>query len=271
MGETALKLVETTPVEEKALSIVDQAKAVKVVDVATYTAAGSLWKAIGDMIKEVKDTFDPICEAAHKAHTAATQKRSKYLDPLTAAYKSIKGLMSAWDDEQTRLRKAEEARLEAIKKAEEEARRKAEADRIAAEAKAEEERLMAAAAEAEATGDKETAEALAAAAVNVTEEAKQETAAIQTETVYVPPVVLQKTTPKLAGGPSYQTRWSASVINIRALCLAVGTGKASTEYVMGLQKNKDTGIISSPALNTQATASQNTIAVAGVQFVSRRV
>jgi len=65
-AEPALKIVETEPVEEKALSIVDQAKAVKVTDPETYTAAGSLWKSIGDMIKEVKDTFDPICEAAHR-------------------------------------------------------------------------------------------------------------------------------------------------------------------------------------------------------------
>jgi hypothetical protein len=45
MSEPALKLVETTPVEEKALSIVDQAKAVKVVDAESYTLAGGLWKA----------------------------------------------------------------------------------------------------------------------------------------------------------------------------------------------------------------------------------
>ena len=93
-AEPALKIIETEEVEAKALTIVDQAKAVKVIDAKTYTAAGMLWKQIGDMIKEVKDTFDPICEAAHRAHKAATEKRSKYLDPLTSAQKSVKQLMS---------------------------------------------------------------------------------------------------------------------------------------------------------------------------------
>jgi len=77
MAEAALKLVETDEVETKALSIVDQAKAVVVKDSETYTAAGTLWKSIGDMIKEVKDTFDPICDAANKAHKAATMKRAQ--------------------------------------------------------------------------------------------------------------------------------------------------------------------------------------------------
>jgi hypothetical protein len=207
MGETALKLVETEPVEQKALTIVDQAKAVKVVTAEDYTAAGALWKQIGDMIKEVKDTFDPICDAAHKAHTAATQKRSKYLDPLTAAYKSVKGLMSAWDGEQTRIRKAEEARLEALRRAEEEKRRNEELARLEAERKAEEERLLEAAMAAELAGDNTTAEALTLAAVQTTAEAKQEAAAIQAEPVYVAPVVLPKATPKLQGGPIYKTIW----------------------------------------------------------------
>jgi hypothetical protein len=183
MGETA-QVIDL--VEEKALTIVDQAKAVKVTDSETYTTAGTLWKQIGDMIKEVKDTFDPICDAAHKAHKAATEKRAKYLDPLTAVQKSVKSLMSAWDDEQTRLRKVEEARLAAIA-------RKAEEELLLMEAIAAEE-------EARANGA-------------TVEEAAQEAAAIIAEPVYVPPVVLQKTTPKLAGGPVYRTIWKFRIVN----------------------------------------------------------
>ena len=217
MSEPALKLVETAPVEEKALSIVDQAKAVKVTDAATYTAAGILWKSIGDMIKEVKDTFDPICDKLHIAHREATAKRAKFLDPLTAAQKSVKGLMSAYDAEQERLRREEQARLEAIARAEEEARRKAEAERIEAERKAEEERLMAAAQAAEAAGDKQTADALAEAAIEVTEAAKEEVAAVVSEPVTVAPVVLPKATPKLAGGPVYRTIWKFRIINVNLI------------------------------------------------------
>lgn len=186
MGEAALKLVETTEVETKAMTIVDQAKAVKVTDSQTYTAAGMLWKTIGDMIKEVKDTFDPICDAAHRAHKAAVEKRSKYLDPLTTAQKSVKGLMSAWDAEQERIRQAEQRRLEEI------ARKEAEEQAL----------LEAIAAEEEAKRNGATKE-----------EAAQEATAIMEEPVYVAPVVIPKAVPKMQGGPIYRTIWKARIVN----------------------------------------------------------
>ena len=269
MGEPALQLVETTEVENKALSIVDQAKAVKVVDAGSYTVAGLLWKSIGDMIKEVKDTFDPICDATNKAHKAATEKRGKYLDPLTAAYKSVKGIMSVWDDEQTRLRKIEQARLDAIQKAIEEKARQDEIDRLKAEAKVEEDRLMEAALAAEAAGDKQAADALAAAAVTVTEEVRQEAAEILAAPIQTAPVVLPKTTPKVAG-IVYTTRWSASVTDVKALCLAIGTGRASTEFVIGLDRDKNTGIITSPSLNQQAVSLKDQMNIPGVGAYSKR-
>lgn len=189
-AEPALKLVQTDAVEQKALSIVDQAKAVKVTDTETYTAAGVLWKAIGDMIKEVKGTFDPICDAAHKAHVAATEKRAKYLDPLTAAQKSIKRLMSDYDAEQERLR------IEAQRKAEEEARKKAEEEKLNA----------AIAAEAEAKQNGATPE-----------QAAEEAAAIIDEPVYVPPVVLPRATPKLQGGPVYRSIWKFRIKDVNLI------------------------------------------------------
>jgi len=261
MAEAALKLVETIEVEEKALSIVDQAKAVVVKDSQTYTAAGMLWKSIGDMIKEVKDTFDPICEAAHKAHKAATEKRSKYLDPLTSAQKSVKALMSAYDAEQERIRKAEEERLAAIARAEEEARRKAELDRLEAERKAEEDRLLAEAQAAKDRGDNETAELLTNAAVETSEAIKEQSAAIAQEPIYVAPVVVPKTTPKMAGGPVYREVWAAQVTDIKALCLAVATGKASPESVTA----------NMPVLNKLAVALKGTMNIPGVKAYSKRV
>ena len=260
-AEAALKLVETDEVETKALSIVDQARAVVVKDSQTYTAAGMLWKSIGDMIKEVKDTFDPICEAANRAHKEATGKRAKFLDPLTAAQRSVKQIMSAYDAEQERIRKAEEERLAAIARAEEEARRKAEQERLEAERKAEEDRLLAEAVAAEARGDKETAEALTAAAEESNEQIKEVAAAIAQEPIYVPPVVVPKTTPKMAGGPVYREVWSADVVDIKALCMAVATGKASTECVSG----------NMVALNRMAVALKGTMNIPGVRAYSKRV
>ena len=35
----------------------------------------------------------------------------------------------------------------------------------------------------------------------------------------------------MSGGPVYREVWSAEATDIKALCLAVATGKASTEFV----------------------------------------
>jgi hypothetical protein len=260
-AEAALKLVETDEVETKALTIVDQSKAVVVTDAQTYTAAGMLWKSIGDMIKEVKDTFDPICDAAHKAHKAATEKRAGFLDPLTAAQKSVKQIMSVYDAEQERIRKAEEERLAKIAREAEEKRRKEEQERLEAERKAEEDRLLSEAVAAEERGDKETADLLTAAAEESNEQIKEVAAAIAQEPVYVAPIVVPKTMPKMAGGPVYREVWAAEIVDIKALCLAVATGKASTECVMG----------NTVALNRMAVALKGTLNIPGVKAYSRRV
>lgn len=177
MSEATLQLVETNEVEAKAMSIVDQAKAVKVVDIESYRYAGELWKGIGDMIKEVKATFDPICEAAHKAHKAATAKRASFLDPLESVYRSVKRLMSDYDAEQERIRRAEEERLREIARKEEEERRLREAIAL------------------EESGQEEIA------------------AAVMEAPIRVPPVVLPKTTPKFDGGPIFRTVWKYRIVN----------------------------------------------------------
>lgn len=243
MEATAVELVETTDVETKALSIVDQAKAVKVTDAETYTAAGELWKQIKDMMKEVSDTFDELIEKAHASHKAVLAKKAKYYLPLDQAYKAVKKLMSDYDLAQEKIRQAEEARLRDIAR------------------KAEEERQL-----MEAIAAEEAAKAAGATA----EEAKAEAEAVFNEEVYVPPVVIPKTVPAMKGGPVFQTRWSAIVTDVKALCLAIGTGKASTEFVIGLDRDKE-GSISSPSLNRQAVSLMNTLDIPGVKAISKRV
>ena len=121
--------------------------------------------------------------------------------------------MEKYDREQEALRQAEEKRLRDIAEKEEAARRKAELDRLEAERKAEEDRLMEAAAAAEKAGNQKQAEELAAAAVEVGETIAQEAAVIAAESVYVPPVVIPKTVPKMAGGPVYRTIWKFRIVN----------------------------------------------------------
>lgn len=234
MGEPALRLTETEEVQNKALSLVDQAGMVKITDPKSYEVAGFLWKTIGEVMKEVAETFDPIISATHKAHTQACDQKKKYFVPLQNAYKEVKRLMGVWEAEQEQIRLAEQKRLE------DEAR------------KAEEERRLQEAIEAEAEAK---ANGLTA------QEAAQEAEAVLQTPVYVAPVVLPKAMPKIAGGPVYREIWSAEIISIKDLCRAVADGKASTEYVIG----------NMPVLNKMATALKQTLNVPGVRAISKRV
>jgi len=161
--------VQDITIEQKALSIIERAEAVVITTPETYIKAGETWQTVKAMMKEVDDTFSPIIAKAFSAHKEAVAQRKKYYDPLDQASRKVKGLMSSYDLAQERIRQEEERRLAEIAH------------------KAEEERILAEAIEAEQSGDKLAAEE------------------ILKEEVYIPPVVIPKTTPKINGGPVYRT------------------------------------------------------------------
>lgn len=279
MAEAALKLVET--IEEKALTVIDQralsyAEKTKSLPPITtnqeYITVGEIWKAGRELLKELDNHYDDLIKDAHLLHKKAVAKKAMFYVPTEAAVKAAKQLMSTYDAEQEKIRKAEEERLAAIARAEEEARRKAEIERLEADRKAEEDRLLAEAQAAKDRGDNDTAEILTNAAVETSEAIKEQTAAIAQEPIYIAPVVAPKTTPKMTGGPVYQTRWYAEVVDIKALCMAVGTGKTNPEYVMGLERDKVTGKISSSILDKMAPTAKDVFPIApGVKAYSKRV
>jgi len=175
--ETALKLVpETEEVGVKALSIVDQSKAIKIIDSETYIKAGSILTTIKDMIKEVENTFTPICEAAFTAHRKAVEKRDGFLNPLKDALRGIKGAMNFYDLTEEQKRREEQRKLEEVARREEE------------------ERKLREAIEAEEAGEKEIAEE------------------ILKEEIFIPPVVLPKETPKVKG-VSFRTIYDFEIVN----------------------------------------------------------
>ena len=173
--------MEIKEVDQKALTVIEQARSVIITDTPSYTRAGELWSAINDMKKQVDETFKGIISKAHQAHKEALLQRAKIFDPLDKAGRSVKGLMSAYDAEQERIRREEEARLREIAR------------------KEEEERQLAEAMEAEENGDHETATEIISTPVNV------------------PPVVVPKTTPKLQGGPVYRTIWQFRITDARKI------------------------------------------------------
>lgn len=192
MGETALRLVEDPlPVDQKALTYSEMIGALQPIKTAAeYIHIGELWKEGRALLKEIDNGYDDLIKAAYKLHKDTVAKKARYYSPVDTAVRTAKGLMSAWDLEQERIRKAEEARLAEIAR------------------KAEEERLLqeAIAAEAEARANGATKE-----------EAAQEAQAIIETPVQVAPIVIPKTVPKMQGGPVYRAVWKARIVNERLI------------------------------------------------------
>lgn len=88
----------------------DKARALTVEDQDSYDFANNTLSVIRDLEKEVGETFDPICAAAHKAHKEATAGRAKHLKPLEDAKAIIAGKIRDFEREQKRLA-AERQRL----------------------------------------------------------------------------------------------------------------------------------------------------------------
>jgi hypothetical protein len=108
--------------EHKALSLHDQAKALKIVDQPTYNGAVDFLRGIKALRGEAEAHHRPVIDAAHRAHKAAVDALKRIDGPLEIAERAVKGTIAAWDQEQQRLRREEEERL----RKEEEARRDAE-------------------------------------------------------------------------------------------------------------------------------------------------
>jgi hypothetical protein len=168
--------MEANEIQERALTVPEQAKAIIIITNEDYTRAGEILLTIKDIRKEIDATFDPIIKKAHEAHKEAVAQKKKIDAPLIEAEGIIKPRISDYLAEQERIRRAEENRLREIARKEEEERQ-----------------LM---------------EAIAAEQAGETEEA----AAIINEPVYVAPVVVPKSVPKIQG-VSTQKRWTFRVVD----------------------------------------------------------
>jgi len=163
MTTQAITIPTDTALEQQTNRIAAIAKAFRVTDASTMEEAGKLTGAIVSLQTQVKETFDPVVEAAHKLHKAAIGARSKHLDPLIAAETHLKlegrkyflaQEQKRREEEDRRRRLAEQANLE-------QERQKAEAESKQRES----DELLRKAAEAEQQGKVEAAEALLEQAV----------------------------------------------------------------------------------------------------------
>lgn len=170
---------ENTAVKEVtnlALSVPDQARQIIVTNADTYRRAGEVIVYIKQLRKKIADTFRPIKQKIDESkREVLAQERAADL-PLMDAENYLSPQIIAYDREQERIRREEEARLREIAR------------------KQEEERRMQEALAAEAEGQAEVADAI----IN--------------EPTYVPPVVVGRSIPKVAG-MSIRDNWTFRIVN----------------------------------------------------------
>lgn len=145
-----------TAIARQSQELATQALTVVVQNNDQRTAAAEMGKSIAAMQKQVSATFDPIVEAAHRAHKTAVAKRAEVWDPLEKAKRYLAGCIGGYDQEMERRRREEQARLDG----EQREREAAEAARLRKEA---EDRQLAEAEAALEIGDADLAEAIVSA------------------------------------------------------------------------------------------------------------
>lgn len=205
-----------------ALEIVAQAQALTIHSAEDNVTAAGLCKLCKGFQSEIEASYRPIVEKAHEAHKAALAELKAQLKPYEEAEKALKRAMIAWDS-------AERERIaNARREAEEKARKEAE------------EAALAEAAFLEASGDTRAADAVLEAPIIV-------------KPVEAPAI-------EKAEGTSVREVWTARVVDIKALCLAVAQGAVPAEYVEA----------NLPALNSLARMLKQSMAVPGVEAVAER-
>ena len=172
--------MEQTPdvkeVKTMALSIPDRANAIIINSNEDYARAGQLLLTIKGIRKKIEETFKPIKQKMDVAKKEVLDQEKAADAPLAKAEAIIKPRIAQWNAEQERIRKEEEDRQRAIAQA------------------AEEERRLQEAILAEQSGHKEEAEAI-----------------IETP-IQAAPVVIPKTTPKVAG-ISFTKQWKFRIVD----------------------------------------------------------
>lgn len=152
-------------IEQKSLTLYEQATALVVTDQDSYAAAGEVAKALKSLEKEIVDFFEPMRISTKAAYDAVNDKKKKELAPVVEAMGIVRQTMNDFIQEQDRIRKAAEAKARA--EAEEQARK-----------------------------DRERLEKQAMAAMEKGKDEKAETLMEQAANVYAEPVAIAPTVDK---------------------------------------------------------------------------
>jgi hypothetical protein len=243
---------------QKALTWPEQARGIAITDQATFDRAQEMLLGIRDLRKEVENTFGPICKKAHDAWKEATGQRKRADDPLEQAEQLLRPKITGYIQQQERIRLEAErrAREEAARQAREaEEARQAEIRRQEAEAKRlAEERALADAVQAEAEGaEPEEVSAILDTPVDVQHFIAPPPPPVQ----YVAPVVPQ-TYQRAEGVSKPRDNWSAEVTDLHALVKHVAEHPECLNYLAA----------NTVALNQMAKAQKQLMKIPGVRAVN---
>jgi gas vesicle protein len=195
MSAEAIVVNEET-IKQEALTVVEKAKIVKVIDQESYDSACELLLGqIKPFRKRWADYWDEVKKPAYSAYKAILDKFNEGDKPLAQAEAEVKFALSAWTAEQERKRQELQRQAEAeARKAEEEAR------------------------------------AIEAAVAEDSGASPEEVEAIVEAPVFVVAKPVEATYVK-ANGLSMRDNWSARVVDIKKLCAAVAKGTVPVSYI----------------------------------------
>lgn len=189
--------ISETEIKAEALTVVEHAKIVKIVDQETYDGACVLLlHRIKPFRKRWLSYWAEVKEPAWAAYQAIQKKFSEGDKPLEEAERQVKGEIARWDTEQEKIRQQRQ------REEEERVRREEEEERL---------RIATMAEESGATEEE----------VN---------AIVDTPVTAVAPVV--ERTYQKASGIATRENWKARCIDIKKLCAAVAKGTVPPTYVL---------------------------------------
>jgi hypothetical protein len=183
-------VVEDINLESAGLVWRSQTAALTITSADHYAAEAGRLKGIKAFQKKVAEFFDPLKRKASESHKALCDAERKALQPVAEDETAIKRALLAYDQEQERIRRIEEARLREVARQDEERRRLDEAAALEREAAA--------------TGDAELME---------------EAVALISAPVEAPVVHLERSTPRVAGIVTREV-WKGEVVDVAKLVQA---------------------------------------------------
>jgi len=99
-------------VEKESTDLVTKVNGLTITNQLEYEGAAEFLKQIKGQEKKVKESFDPIISKAYQTHNEAVAQKNKFFNPLAAAEKVVKNLMSAYQNKKEAEAKEEQCKLQ---------------------------------------------------------------------------------------------------------------------------------------------------------------